>query len=230
MRLKTYQGGMGSTVRGLFETEVSGLGDTKLAALISLKNTTSHKVHVNLGLSLPTGDIEQRGAVLTPMSEMPMQMRLPYAMQLGSGTYDFEPGITYTHFRDASSYGTQYKAVIRSGENSQGYQLGNKQQLSLWGQYLFTPAVSVSARITLSASDAIKGQDANIMGPVQTADPDNYGTQAAFFSAGINLLGQSNWLSKHRLALEYTLPLHQDVNGVQMKMQNMFNVGYQYPF
>ena len=235
MRLKTYAGMSGTDIRGFFNTSTSGLGDTKVSALVSLKHTPEHKVHLNLGMNLPTGEIDFRDQILSPMtmtdgSLMYVDMRLPYAMQLGSGSYDFEPGVTYSGMAENFSWGAQYKAVLRLNDNSEGYRLGDQHQAQLWGQYLFQPAVSASVRMDLRSIGQIDGIDENIMGPVQTADPDNYGGDYAFASIGVNYLGQESFIKNHRLALEYSFPVLQDVNGVQMSMDHMFTIGYQYAF
>ena len=237
MTLKTYLGMMGTNVRGQFKTSSEGLGDTKLGALVTLWHTPEHKIHLNLGLSLPTGEIDNRGGVLTPMAPadgedtmMLMDMRLPYAMQLGSGTYDIEPGLTYFGMSERQSWGVQYKAVIRTGENDEGYTLGDQHQLQAWAQHAFSPSISSSLSLSARSLEAIDGMDSNIMGPVQTADPDNYGGDYLNAGIGINYYGQSGVLDGHRLAFEYSLPLQQDVNGVQMSMDNMFTLGYQYAF
>lgn len=239
MRLKTYSGGMGTDVRGFFDTNTSGLGDTKLAALISLYRDSVHRLHANVGLSLPTGAIDERGEVLPPMSmgedmmsgmPMLMEMRLPYAMQLGSGTYDFEPGLTYYGLGERFSWGAQYRAILRTGENDESYKLGNEHKAQAWTQFLFKPALSASLRLEYKSLDRIDGQDPNIMGPVQTADPHNYGGDYLSAAFGFNYYGQKGLLKKHRLAAEYSLPVVQDVNGVQMSMDHMFTLGYQYAF
>ncbi len=227
MTLKTYQGPTSLNVRGEFTTASSGWGDTKIAALISTRKSSSHKVHFNLGLNLPTGALDNRDRILTPMGGTP-EVRLPYAMQLGSGTYDIEPGITYNNYGSTVSWGAQARSVIRLGENDEGYTLGDQYYLSGWAQYSLSRAASVALRLSGKTVAEIDGADANIMGPVQTADPSNYGGDFINLSFGINLLGQQGWVNKHRLAFEYTVPLMQDVNGVQMEMDTMWTLGYQY--
>ncbi|MBX2857764.1 MAG: transporter, partial [Cellvibrionaceae bacterium] len=74
---------------GFFTTETDGIGDTSLSALINWADN----VHATVGVSLPTGSIEETGEILTPMGQTPT-VRLPYPMQLGSGTYDVIIGLT----------------------------------------------------------------------------------------------------------------------------------------
>ena len=225
----TFMGMMGSNLLGEFTAESSGIGDTKIGGLWRLFNKNAHKVHLNMGLSLPTGSIDNEAEVLSPMNTRPT-LRMPYAMQLGSGTYDLEPGITYTGHRDTLGWGAQALATLRLGENSENYTLGNKYALTTWGSYRVAAWSSLSLRLTYTNEDAISGADARIAAPVPTANPDNYGGERLDLGIGINLVGQQGTLRGHRLALEYQSTEHQHVNGVQMAMQSMLTLGYQYAF
>ncbi len=225
----TYQGMMGTNQLGTFSTEASGIGDTKVSAMFRLYDSHHHKVHLNFGVSLPTGDIDNRDTVLTPMN-MNMEMRLPYAMQLGSGTYDWVPGVTYNGKHDRIAWGAQYMATLRTGSNDEGYSYGDVHKITGWGAYRMADWISGSLRLSWRDQDSIDGMDSQIMAPVQTANPDNYGGQRLDLGVGVNIVGQSGALKGHRLALEYEVPLEQDVNGIQMEMQSMLTLGYQYAF
>jgi len=83
-----------------------------------------HKVQANLGLSVPTGSIKETGTILAPNGTRPT-VRLPYAMQLGSGTWDLLPALGYNGMAGAIGWGAQYSGIIRTGTNSQGYTLGD---------------------------------------------------------------------------------------------------------
>jgi len=67
---------MGAT----FTTDSKGIGDVKLMALYGLKTWDGEHLHLNLGIGVPTGSIDKKDN--TPMG----RVRLPYPMQLGSGT------------------------------------------------------------------------------------------------------------------------------------------------
>ena len=223
----TFQGGAGTTRLGTFTTQSSGWGDIKAGALIRLFEEGNHKVHLNVGLSLPTGSIDEEDDVLTPMNTRPT-LRMPYAMQLGSGTYDLEPGITYNGRDGLVSWGGQYKAVVRLGENDEDYTLGDKHALTGWGAYRVLPWMSTSLRLTARTEDSIDGQDPQIVAPVQTADPDNYGGDFVDLALGANLVGQSGAIRGQRLGAELSMPIYQDYNGVQMEMDWMLTLAYQY--
>ena len=102
--------GMGDS----FTTESSGFGDTKLAVLYNLHNKEGNKLHAQLGVSLPTGTIENKD--VTPASNG-TGVILPYPMQIGSGTFDAELGLTYFKTCNTLSFGSQLKGVFRFGEN-----------------------------------------------------------------------------------------------------------------
>ncbi|MAM33588.1 MAG: alpha-amylase [Micavibrio sp.] len=225
----TYAGMAGTTELGQFTTKVQGIGDTSLSGLIGLYDDNIHHLHLNAGLSLPTGSIKEEDDVLTPMGTTP-RLRLPYAMQLGSGTYDLLPGLTYYGNQDNWGWGAQYKATIRTGENSQDYTLGDKHQITAWGSYLWTPSFSTSLRATAETEGHIDGMDSDITAPVQTANPDNYGGERLSLSAGANYLFQAGPLQGHRLAFEVTAPVYQDLNGPQMERDYAVTVGWQKAF
>ena len=224
----TYAGATGTTVRGTFNTKSSGLGDTKITGMFRLYKDSMHKVHLNAGISLPTGDTEEVDDVLAPTGATPT-LRLPYAMQLGTGTYDFLPGVTYTGTYNQFNWGAQYSGVIHTGSHN-GYTWGDKHELTSWISYLWRPWLSTSTRIAYKHESQIDGFDTLITAPVQTADPGNYGGDTVMWSFGFNLAGQSGAIRGHRLAFEAGIPIHQDLNGPQLETDLILTAGWQYAF
>jgi len=219
----TFQGMMGTNRLGKFTTKSEGFGDTKVSGLLSIYDSPKHKVHLNLGVSLPTGSIKKKDTVLTPMNTR-VKLRLPYAMQLGSGTYDLLPGITYQTYQGKWNLGAQYMATIRTGENSEDYTLGDEHKVTGWASYAWTHSISTSIRLAYLNVDNIDGADSKITAPVQTADPDNYGKERLDLIAGINWAHQDG----HRLALEVGAPIYQHLDGPQLETDWTLTVGYQY--
>ena len=225
----TFAGGAGPTVLGGFNVETEGLGDVKASALIDLWTGGNAALHANIGLSLPTGSITETHQILTPMGTRPT-VRVPYAMQLGSGTVDLLPGITYVGRTGDAAYGAQLSGVVRLGDNSEGYALGDEVRATAWASYQPVPALSLSARVEAKSTGRIDGIDQLIMGPVQTADPDNYGGETVSVFAGVNFAVQSGALRGHRFAIEVGLPVYQDLNGPQMETDWTLTAGWQYAF
>lgn len=229
----TFAGPAGTTVLGGFQTNTQGLGDIKVSALVGIYDRnidgTSHRAHLNIGLSLPTGSITETDQILTPMGGRPT-VRLPYSMQLGSGTYDLLPGITYSGHRGRMGWGAQARGVIRLDTNDEGYSLGDEYAVTAWASYQPTPAWSFSGRIEGKTLGRIDGQDPLIVGPVQTADPDNYGGETVMLFAGLNYAAQRGALRGYRFALEAGLPIYRDLNGPQLETDWTITAGWQYAF
>ena len=224
----TYMGGRGTTVRGGFKVKTGGIVDARLSGLVRLYDGDVHRLHLNAGVSIPTGSTSKTHEILTPMGARPT-VRVPYAMQLGSGTYDLLPGITYNGHSGKVYWGGQYMGAFRLGDN-RGYSLGDKHALTAWMNYQWRPFISTAVRLQFDTLGSIDGMDPMIAGPVQTAAPDNYGGDELTLNLGVNLMGQSGAPAGHRLAVEANLPLHRDLNGPQMETDWTITVGWQYAF
>lgn len=225
----TYMGGMGTTVLGTFTTESDGIGDTAVGGLFRIHDSERHKVHLNLGITIPTGDIEETDTILTPMGGMPTP-RLPYSMQLGSGSWDLRPGLTYNGRNGDLTWGAQYIGTFPLGDNDESYQWGEAHEYGAWFAWSPRPWISSSLRVLYQDKDAIEGIDPMIVAPVQTADPANYGGETLFGYVGVNLAGQRGFIRGHRLALEAGWPLDQNLNGPQMETDFTFTAGWQFAF
>ncbi len=229
----TFQGGMGTSELGEFRTESFGFGDTRLSGLVRVFETRGggarHHAHLNAGISIPTGSTTETDDVLTPMNMRPT-LRLPYPMQLGSGTFDLEPGVTYTGATDLFSWGAQYRATLRAGENDEGYSLGDVHQATAWAQYGPANWISFSARGAFRSQGRIDGLDPVIVAPVQTANPDFQGGERFDIGAGVNIAGQGGAVDGHRLAVEVLFPVYQDLNGPQLETDWTLTVGWQKSF
>lgn len=227
----TFQNGMGTSRLGGFTTQTRGFGDTTIGAIIGLDDGGFEHRQVNLGLavSLPTGSIDETDQILTPMGTTP-SARLPYPMQLGSGTFDAKPSLTLRSRMGKWSYGAQASAIIRLGGNDADYTLGNVGEATAWLAYEPRPWGSVSARLKGKRVSQIDGNDPDIRAPVQTADPANHGGDTVTALIGLNLAGQSGWQRGHRLAVEVGLPLYHDLNGPQMETDMSLSLGWQKAF
>ena len=206
-------------------SESSGLGDIKIAGLYDLAQWDSgRRMHLNLGLSLPTGSIDEKDS---------MSRVLGYGMQLGSGTYDFHPAITYLAQTENYSYGAQLGGVLRIGENDQDYTLGNKFEAALWGARKITDSLSASAKLDYSSQNEIDGSDTrldarNMMMASPGFQTASQGRDITTFGLGLNYYFQNGGLSGHRLAAEWETPIDQKVNGVQLELDSVWTLGWQY--
>lgn len=207
---------------GRFTTESSGPGDTSLSALYQIWEGNGQTVHVNAGVSLPTGSINEQD--VTPASGG-ADVQLPYPMQVGSGTFDLLPGITWLGQGEAWSWGAQGMANLRLGQNSIGYSLGDRFDVTGWIARRLGQRVSGSLRLHLADWADIDGADPSLNpAMVPTARTDlRAGTRAdALVGLNIHLRGG------HRFAAEVGVPVLQDLDGPQLETDLTATVGWQY--
>ncbi len=207
-----------------FTTRSEGLGDIKLSGLYTLKNWNRQQIHLNTGISLPSGDIDERDD--TPAMA---NAQLPYPMQLGSGSWDLLPGLTYSGQNDVFSWGAQALGTIRLNDNDNDYRLGNRLELTGWGSKKITPALNVSLRFKGVVWADINGKDPKL-NPlmVPTADTSLQGGKRLDVFAGLNFSPSSGITKGHRLAIEVGVPVYEDLDGPQMSTQWMLSAGWQY--
>lgn len=210
---------------GRFNTESQHVGDVTTSALITVFHQGPHRVHLNAGVSFPTGEIRHRDD--TPLG----RQRLPYPMQTGSGTYDLMPGATYYGHGDSLSWGLQALGTVRTGRNSLGYRLGNRIEGTGWAALPLGDVVSVSARAKWSSWGNIIGND-DALNPnlVPTADPNRRGGHRLDLLAGVNLYVPIGPLGKHRFALEAGFPAYQWLEGPQLETDWQVMFGWQLAF
>jgi hypothetical protein len=203
-----------------FTTESSDWGDTGLSALVKIYNDSRQHIHLNLGISLPTGSIDERDP-----------LPLPFPMQTGSGTYDLKPGLTYLGHSDRASWGAQVLGTVRLDENDNGYTLGDGLGTTGWTAYPLCRWASLSFRLTWEWMDAIDGENEDLpLRPAPTTDPDNHGGHWVEAGAGLNLVIPDGTFKGHRIAIEGLYPVYQDLNGPQLDRESRWTVGWQKAF
>jgi len=216
MTATTYAGPAGTRVLGSNKMRAEGLGDITVGAVIGLYKQGRTSLNMGLGASLPTGSISETGRMLSPMGTTP-EMRMAYGMQLGSGTLDLKPSLTWSSGKGRLNWGAQVSGVIRSGDNSAGYTLGDVASVTAWASYKPSPWFSYSARLEATSQGRIRGIDPFIRGPMPGSDPANYGGETVTAYLGAELTPPSGALKGHRIGMEVGLPAYQKVNGVQLR-------------
>jgi hypothetical protein len=210
-----------------FTTETDGIGDVRLSGLYRLKQWGHHELNLNAGISLPTGSIDEKDD--TPAGA---NRHLPYPMQLGSGTCDLMPGLTYLGHADDLAWGAQGVAVVRLGENDNDYTLGDRFHLSSWLSKEWTRTFSSSVRLNAQWWGNVDGTDKKLplMAPkmVPTADPDLRAGRRFDLLVGASITPASGFLQGHRFAVEYGQPVYQNLDGPQLETDWMATVGWQW--
>jgi hypothetical protein len=211
-----------------FTTRSRDWGDLKLQGLVKVYDANRQRIHLNLGVSAPTGATNEADVVPGPG-----RTRLPYPMQIGSGTWDLILGATYLGQSDHFSWGAQAIGTVRTGTNDEGYTLGNMIDGNVWGAWEACRSVSFSTRFGISSWGNIDGRDRNLVIPpsvVPTADPNLRGGTRVDWAGGINFKFVDGPLQGGRLAFEAGLPLWQDLDGPQLGTDWFMTAGLQYAF
>jgi len=204
----------------IFKTTSSGFGDVKLAGSYNAYKAGVHSVKLGFGVSLPTGSTEQRDD--TPMGDNSL---LGYPMQLGSGTYDLLPSVTYTGMNDNYSWGSQVGATVRLGRNSRHYTLGDNYQLSLWGGRKINDWAALFARVQGKIEKNYSGADPDLnTGMAPTNRTDLRGAKRVNLSAGVNFMAPSGPLEGVGLAFEVGAPVYQNLKGPQLEQDYTLGV------
>ncbi len=207
-----------------------GFGDTELRGIYRIAGDFVG----SLGLSLPTGDIEKS------VKMMRWEFRAPYDMQLGSGSYDLKPALTYSALSDDAlwNWGAQAMYTWHTADNMNDYRLGDSVKVNTWLQRALGPAATW-LRFAYNHTDDIHGRDSEIQkllyrsdpampmkwAPTPDADANNYGGERVDGALGVSF--------KFRgvsLGVEGGAPIYQDLNGLQMKAAWFLTAGLQAMF
>lgn len=235
------------------EMESAGLGDLRLSALIPLLNASNADLILNAGVSIPTGAIDVEGT--HGGDEL---IVLPYPMQLGSGSFELRPAVTFAGASRSWSYGAQAGAAIPLNENSRNYRLAPTVGSTLWGARKLNDWFSISVRcsiqnwgnITTSTeqtemeasadehdhadhSHAAPAAPAQTLYMSPTMDPGLQGGTRANLAAGVNFIVPDrvgSILAGQRLAVEFQMPVYQHLDGPQMALGWTIVAGWQYAF
>lgn len=212
----------------LHEHTTGGIGDTGMYAMVKLFDQTIHHVHGTLGLSAPTGDVDVKFRD-THRIDAGFQH---YGMQLGSGTWDFKPSITYTGNIDQYSWGAQLSGTVRlEDKNKSGFAFGDIFQSTAWGSYKLLNWLSASVRGVYTVQGSIKGEfngTFNKLGPVDY--PSSYGGRYWDVGFGVNAFVPSGDLQGNSLGFEWLQPVSDDVNGYQLQREGALSATWSYAF
>ena len=201
--------------------KTEGFGDTELRGLYKINKYLVG----SLGLSIPTGDIHQTDMMMGRVE------RAPYDMQLGSGTWDLKPALTYSALSSDYkwNWGAQAMYTYHTAKNNDGYSLGDEFKATGWLQRTFGPAATW-LRLAYKDTGRISGQDPQIQisqmwASAPDGDPRNYGGQRLDGLIGVNIVA-----GRITFGVEGGMPLYQYLNGLQLKTKWVINSGIQVMF
>lgn len=205
---------------GPFTIETEGLGDIVGLGVYRFVQKPSLQLFAMAGLSIPTGSIDETGD--TPRGK---DTTVPYTMQLGSGSYDLQPGLMYIAGDELREWGAELSAKIRTGSNDRDYCLGDRATLSGWLKTQTLPWLAPHITGSLTVWDRIEGADERLDPTVAAvADPDLFGGTRALILLGADITHAPGKKNPCTLGAEFGLPVYQSLNGPQPGQDWTFNV------
>ena len=231
-----------------YSRNTGGIGDVGLHFLYGLFESAGHEVHAGLGFSAPTGSVEQRPTFTRDFSA--------YDSQLGSGTWDFHPSLTYSGELLRFIWGTQLSGIKRmESSNDAGYRLGDQFQATAWGSVRLIASLSASLRGQYTAQGGVRGRfdghaapqaigtrlvgtetqtvfeyvdtPSAINGPMD--GPDNTGGQRWDVGFGLNAVIPRGLLRGNRVSVEWLEPVATHFNGYQLERQGTLQLSWDLP-
>ncbi|GMQ95748.1 MAG: hypothetical protein BMS9Abin14_202 [Gammaproteobacteria bacterium] len=198
-----------------FTTKSEGIGDLRLIGGFDVLKNADRTLNLSAGLSFPSGSTDERDDTPSGANQL-----LPYPMQNGSGSIDVLPGITYVDRSKDWSWGGQFHAILRLGENDDNYTLGNVYGASVWGARRWVNWFSSSARLIGEVVENIDGADPRL-NPAQapTADPNLRAGNFLSLGLGFNFRVPSGSAKDLRLSVEGVIPVVQDLDGPQLERE-----------
>lgn len=199
------------------EHGLDGFGDTLVSASYRLARSPRLGAHATLGVWVPTGAADRKNADGTFVH---------YGMQPGSGTWDVEPSLTVHGREGALGWGAQAAYRWRTGsENASGFAFGDVARVSGWASYLLAAPVGATARLEWRREGQVEG---HYNGPHSHSSPadrqENYGGDTVSAGFGLNWLLPVAGNNAPQLGAEFSVPLHQDLNGIQPPQKWRFAV------
>jgi hypothetical protein len=200
-----------------------GFGDTLVSASYRLVRQPGFGMHATLGVWVPTGAIDKTDDDGNFVH---------YGMQPGSGTWDLEPSLTLTGRAGPVGWGGQASYRWRTDEhNASGFAFGDKARATGWISTLLGSDLGATGRLEYVHEGKVLGHYNS--GHNHLAPPDrqqNYGGDIVAAGFGLNWLLPVAGSGKPQLSGEVSVPLYQDLSGIQAPQDWRFTLGLSQAF
>jgi hypothetical protein len=201
------------------DRSTDGVGDVTLAMMLPFIRRGNERSHVALGLHLPTGGIRRGGD----------ETRLPYDLQPGNGSVDFEWGWTYRGEWKRWSWGGQAQGLHPLNRNGLKYREGSRFEASLWGARTIVRGLSASFRLGWEKQNNIRQNQSD---PITDPSANSKARGGTRFAAhpGLAFSLPRRGQGAGRLAVEVEIPFYQDLDGPQLERDWLLTAGWQWDF
>ena len=213
-----------------FTEHSQGISDLQIMALYTALGNVSkgQRLLIDAGMSFPTGSIDEKNTIA---GLDPSTFKLEYPMQLGSGTYDFRPGLTYLGESKKWAWGAEALTTLRFGRNDNGYRLGNEYNLMGWVGYALTDWFAPSLRVNGRIWGNVHGADPEIDSTFDAeGDPHRQGGRRVDFLMGVNFFVPEGIFKRTRVNVEGGFPIYENLDGPQLSTRWLLSAGLTYSF
>jgi len=213
-----------------FTEHSQGISDFQIMALYTALGSVSkgQRLLIDAGMSFPTGSIDEKNTIA---GLDPSTFKLEYPMQLGSGTYDFRPGLTYLGESKKWAWGAEALTTLRFGRNDNGYRLGNEYNLMGWVGYALTDWFAPSLRVNGRIWGNVHGADPEIDSTFDAeGDPHRQGGRRVDFLMGVNFFVPEGIFKRTRVNIEGGFPIYENLDGPQLSTRWLLSAGLTYSF
>ncbi len=207
------------------DIDTSGLGDVQLGAIFRSYDVEQTRLSYLVGLSIPTGSIDERGDYAGAPNT-----KLPYDLQLGSGTFDLVPAVLYESATNDILWGARAAGRIHlESENDEGWFRSNSMRLDLWAGKRFADDWKGTVRMQGDWWGDLHNFDPEL-DPVQSPGEDSLRQGGS----RVNLYGGMSYDFDHdrtnRLELEIGAPVEEWLDGPQLSQELNIVLGWRVNF
>ena len=189
--------------------QTEGFGDTFVSASYRLARNAKFGAHATLGVWAPTGSDDLTN---------PDGTLVHYGMQPGGGTWDLEPSVTVHGREGAFGWGAQaaYRWKLEK-ENDRGFRFGDTFRATGWASYQLASDLGTTLRLEYKTQGPVEGHYNAAHNHASPPDRQaNYGGQTISAGVGVNWLLPVGGMNPPQIGAEFSLPLMQDLNGIQL--------------
>jgi len=201
----------------------SGISDTVISGMLQIP----YKLTLNIGLSIPTGDINVKGPMTHGKEDngnliIEQNAKYPYGMQLGSGSWDIKHGISYADVSGDIGWGGSYEYTSRMNKNSNDYKWGNLFLVDTWIRWDITKEFNTTAKLAFRGLGEMEGADPELPATMSpTMDSENYGGRRLDLG-----LGAKYTISEYSVTTELSMPVYQNLWGPQMATKWVASINF----
>lgn len=205
-----------------FTTGNQGVGDLELSGRLLFTRKGQECFILHLALQAPSGEIDSRDR--TPDG----RERLPYDEQLGGGTWNFLPAITYVGQYRETSWGVQVGADVSIGENDHGWSRPDVFHTGGWLAQRFFDLLTSQMWLEWRDWGDVDGRDDHISQTWPSGNPNFYGGARLVLGTGLELAIPH--LKGQRLSVDASFPVYQSLDGPQLESRWRLRAGWEWVF